>query len=393
MTDIAKGGQIALSQPVMKKQNLSMALNLVVERRRISRSDLARATGLSKPAITRIAADLIAAGYVHETTVETGSGRGRPAQYIEIRPGRRFFVGFDLRLDRLAICARDMSGETVEMSFFDSSAAREKAGLFDFMETHLRRLEGLTGMPFSGIGISVPGRLNGWPFADELSARLGAVCPPVHVEDVSQCAAIAGWNELSASGAEDLAHLQMGLGAGLGYAGRRRSDPIHGRVFRVAHLPLMKDGPACSCGARGCLDAVASFTALEGHAAACRIDVAPGPNRMNAYCEELRHLAERGDTTAIEAILTVADWLGRGGASVMNLVAPSRMTIGGYPLALGQTFRAKFLETIEEYSPGGSLRVVETPFGDDASIMGAVTLAMRDTLADPLMQPAPAAGL
>jgi predicted NBD/HSP70 family sugar kinase len=389
MTGIAKEGRIALSQPVMKKQNLSMALNLMVERRRVSRSDLARAMGLSKPAITRIVAELIAAGYAHETSVEAGSGRGRPAQYIEIRPGRRCFVGFDLRLDRLAICARDMSGEIVEMSFFDSSAASEPAGLFDFMETHLRRLEGVTGMPFSGIGISIPGRLKGWPFVEELARRFGPDCPPVHVADVAQCAAIAGWNEVSTAEDEDLVHLQMGLGAGLGYAGRRNADLMRAsNRFRIAHLPMLKDGPVCTCGARGCLDAVASFTALEGYAAPCGIDVAAGPKHMNEYCEELRRLHEGGDPAATEAILTVADWLGRSGASVMNLLAPSRMTIGGYPLALGTVFRDRFLQTIEEYAPGASARVVETPFGDDASIIGAVALAMHDTLADPLTKPA-----
>ena len=89
----------AVSAPVMRRHNLSLALRTIWDAGRISRTELARKLNLSKPAITRIVGDLIGAGYLDETSDHTASGRGRPSSYLHLRPGMHYFIGVDFRVD------------------------------------------------------------------------------------------------------------------------------------------------------------------------------------------------------------------------------------------------------------------------------------------------------
>ena len=112
--------------------------------------------------------------------------------------------------------------------------------------------------------------------------------------------------------------------------------------------------------------------------------VGAGSEAINDFCSALlaRHVA--GEAVATTAIETVAFWFGRATATVINVVNPSRVTVAGYPLKLGEAFMEPFLAALEPFAPGGRALVMQTALGDEASVAGAVLLGMHAAIADPL---------
>jgi predicted NBD/HSP70 family sugar kinase len=385
----------------MRRHNLALALRTIWDSGQITRTGLAERLELSKPAITRIVNDLVQAGYVSDTEDRPASGRGRPSSYLRLTAGRHYFVGIDLRVDRLAIQARDLSGAVLSQRHFPVARGDAAEVVVASLGGRIHALMAERGGPPSGIGVSVPAQIDDggrmvlnstyfdWrdvPFPALLRQAVGPGCPAIRISDVSGCAAIANWREIAGTGAADLAHVQIGVGAGVGLAGRSfPTDPGSHRLFhRFGHLPMDRYGPRCKCGAPGCLDAVAGFDALVRYAAPCGLTAGSGPDAMNGFCAALLACQEAGSADAARAIETAAGWFGRATAAVINIVNPSHVTIAGYPLQLGAPFMAAFRVTLEAYAPGGAALLTRTSLGDEASVAGAVLLGMHAAMSDPL---------
>jgi glucokinase len=84
----------------------------------------------------------------------------------------------------------------------------------------------------------------------------------------------------------------------------------------VGHQTLLPDGPACTCGNRGCLEAL---TRADAVAAACG----------TATAEEAVRAAQAGDRRALEGIAEIGRWLGIGIANLIVVLTPDRVVLGG----------------------------------------------------------------
>lgn len=390
----------AVSQPLMRRHNLSLALRTIWDAGEITRTQLAAALGLTKPAIGRIVSDLAEAGYITENEERPVRGRGRPSSNLRLRPGRHYFIGVDFRVDRGAIEARDLTGELLYDRHFDVARTASMAAVVASLAERLVALESELGRRPSGIGVSLPAEVSAdgltvmsstyfdWhdaPFVSMLASALGPDCPPLQLDHIANCAGIANWREIAPGGARALAHMQVGVGAGLGYASREFPTGRRGAAARrFGHLPMDRDGPACRCGSRGCLDAVAGFDALVRYAAPCGIAAGDDADAVEAFCRALAELAARGSVPAAEAIATSAVWFARAAAIVINFLGPSNLTIGGYPLHLGEAFTDAFLTALLPLAPNAETIFTRTALADEASVMGAVLLGMHSVMTDPL---------
>lgn len=390
----------AASQPAMRRHNLSLALRTLWDAGRITRTQLAQALDLSKPAITRIVNDLTEAGYVEEHADPLPRGRGRPSTFLTLRSGLHYFIGVDFRVDRMAIQARDLTGAIMSDRHFPVTPGVPITKVIAMLTALIHALTDEIGRRPTGIGVSVPAEIDNdgttildsmffdWidvPFSSLMQQALGPDYPAIRMDHIASSAAIANWREVSATGASDLIHLQAGIGIGVAYAGRDFPTGRQGGMFRRAgHMPMQPDGPLCRCGAHGCLDAVAGFEALVRYAEPCGLAVGDGSEAMREFCNSLLALDAEGSPVAHDAIVAVGDWLGRAAATIVIAAAPSRMTIGGYPLYLGEAFLGPFLAAIEPFAPGGPDLFTQTSLGDEASVMGAVLLGMHTVMSDPL---------
>ncbi len=225
--------------------------------------------------------------------------------------------------------------------------------------------------------------LAGIPFADVMSERLDL---PVFVDNDANAAALAEHREGAAYGASEAVVLTIGTGIGGGLI--LRGELYRGAVGAAAelgHVVIDKDGPRCqgNCPNRGCVEALASGTALEREAnriADERPDSGLGRAPRPLGGPLITELAHDGDEAAIEAITLIGSRLGVAIASFVNIFNPQVVVVGGGVMAAGDLL----LEPVREEVAARALppsrdevRIVGARFGVEAGMIGAALMAFE----------------
>jgi glucokinase len=223
------------------------------------------------------------------------------------------------------------------------------------------------------------------PFRDLMAERLGL---PVFVDNDANGAMLAEWRFGAAAGARDAALLTLGTGIGGGLVlGGIQQRGSQGAGAELGHMVVQADGPRCqgNCPNRGCLEAMASGTALAREAkkvARGRPDTALG--RALAAGREINgplvtELAHDGDPAAVDALAIIGRWLGVGIANIVNMLNPDIVVVGGGVIAAGELLLAPAREVVAERALSPSkehVRIVPARFGAESGMLGAAALAL-----------------
>jgi glucokinase len=159
-----------------------------------------------------------------------------------------------------------------------------------------------------------------------------------------------------------------------------------GNAGEVGHIILKAGGPKCGCGQRGCMEAMASRTAITR-----RINKAIRKGVPTILAERIARKAGRlksgdlaeavavGDHVATREVHRAAHFLGLGLGSLINVLSPEIVIIGGgVTMALGDSFLELVRGAAREQAladPSGKVRIEGAGLGDDAGILGAALLA------------------
>ena len=277
----------------------------------------------------------------------------------------------------------DLGGTTTKFGFFtidgeliekfaiktdlSSNGANILSDIAVNINNHLVKNQ-LTKSNIKGIGIGVPGPVTngiankcvnlGWenvPVVAKLSAAIGA---PVFLDNDVRVAALGELAQGEARGCSNFIYLAVGTGIGSGIfiAGQLLRGP-HWSAGEVGHMVLDPLGPDCNCGSRGCLEALASATAIarEGRAAAAADadsllrQLAKTPDAIDAAL--VFEAAACGDQGAAQVVNTAMTWLGIG---VANLVRRRRLSGRGEIISPGGRPNFSFCHacTKENSAPG-----------------------------------------
>jgi glucokinase len=240
-----------------------------------------------------------------------------------------------------AVCGSEVSRAVERPTELESTEA-----LLDGLEATAQELIADVGRP-AAVGAGVPSQiefatgrvmssvnipLEGVALRDELERRFGL---PAFVDNDGNCAALA---EAELRGVRDLVMLTLGTGVGGGVViGGRIFRGTHGLGAELGHVTIEKDGPPCpgNCPNRGCLEALASGTALERDATETGKDHPDGA-LGSVYAEHGRvhghdavEAARAGDRLARRLFARLAEALGVGIASFVNVFEPEQLVIGG----------------------------------------------------------------
>jgi N-acetylglucosamine repressor len=327
--------------------NRSILLNLVRAHQPISRADLARVMNVRRSVITLIVNDLLKERLIFEgATGETVRGRRPTFLYIDSR--RRAVVAADIRASETFVMLADVLGKPITgpTSF---PTVRDPKTLVDQLAGRVKRL--LADHPdvvaCEGIGVVVPGMVEhstmrvlhaptlGWRNVNLREPLASATGLPVQIENSGRACALAqAWamrDDLPGAGG-DIVFVSVSDGVGVGVM-------IHGEVLRgrhniageFGHLPMSLDGPRCSCGSNGCWEAYVSNPATLARYFG-RPSNEAGPTRVEQRqftIEDLIARARARDAKATAVLDTTARYLGLGLASVINVLDPARIYVGG----------------------------------------------------------------
>ena len=207
----------------------------------------------------------------------------------------------------------------------------------------------------------------------------------------------AAWGEFRFGAGSTARHLVfVGLGTGIGGGIVTEGELLRGAQGaggELGHVTIQATGPRCACGNRGCLEALASGSAIGRRArevATKHPDSALGrlAARQRVLGEDVTRLASEGDGLALSVLEEVGTWLGVGLACFVNVFNPEVVVVGGGvmeagELILGPARREMYLRA---RSPSGELAEVRVAaLGPESGVLGAAALAWDASSGDYLL--------
>ncbi|HET7690267.1 MAG TPA: ROK family protein [Nocardioidaceae bacterium] len=225
-----------------------------------------------------------------------------------------------------------------------------------------------------------------FPLRAALEESLGV---PVVVENDANAAVWAEVRFGAGRGASDVLGLTLGSGVGGAVViGGELRRGVNGFGGELGHLRVVPDGHLCGCGLRGCLEQYASGTALarygrelvaaEGKTAGMLYELAEG-DAHRVIGPMVSAAARAGDGRALAIFETLGTWLGVGLGSLVSVLDPELIVIGGGLAAEGELFLDATRRALAESVTGAAYRtlppIVAAELGADAGWRGAADLA------------------
>ncbi|MBX9625114.1 MAG: ROK family transcriptional regulator [Gemmataceae bacterium] len=323
----------ALRPALVGKLNERQVLRVLQARGPLSRAEVARASGLSPPTVSKAAASLLRGGLLEEAAAPGPGGRGRPAPKLRLATATAQVLGVAVDAGHCEVMAAGLDG-TPQAEVVAVPTPGTYPALLDALEAAARGLMARPGVATLGVGVSLPGLVDyrkgcgvlspnvpmtdGHGPARDLSARLGV--PGVLLQEL-HALCLAERHYGLARGMDDFAVLDVGTGVGLAVmTGGRLLTGHSGLAGELGHVTVVPDGGrSCGCGNRGCLETVASDTALAARASeklGRAVDV-----------DEVVDLLKAGKVDLAAELAEAAKYLGVGVAAVVNLFNPATLFV------------------------------------------------------------------
>ena len=250
-----------------------------------------------------------------------------------------------------------------------------------------------------GIGFDFPGQVDyktgvvklapnipGWvnvPIAQMIEEEFHI---PTRIDNDVRCAALGEMKFGAGQGCENFVCITVGTGIGSGLV-------VNGQLVRgasnaageIGHIKLqMKDGLICGCGDTGCLEAYASGPSIVamaqdyikgGKSTKFREMAAAEGGEITPYM--VAKAAEAGDPVAKRIFEIVGEYIGIGLTSVINLLNPEKVIIGGGVAEAGDLLLNPIRKTIKERAmvvAGSAVEIVPAQLGNSAGVIGASML-------------------
>ena len=316
---------------------------------------------------------------------------------------RRWTVGVDFGGTNIRLGLVDRAARLVSARVLDSRPLGEPARFLPGIVKAIGELSASVGVSTArlvGVGVGAPGPVDvargmvhtmvnvpGWhrvSLAARLERWLGCPCA---VDNDANLFALGEWRFGAARGARHVVGLTLGTGVGGGLI-------LNGAVYRgsagaageLGHQVVDPRGPRCSCGARGCLEALVGAAAIVRTARRVMRSRATRLRRMEAEVGDLTprligRAARAGDRTARIIWQQVGWQLGRGMATIVNMLNPDCIVIGGGIANNWSSFAPAMRESLRLHAmrvASESVRVVRSRLGRSAGVLGAAMLVWSE---------------
>ncbi|HEX2037252.1 MAG TPA: ROK family protein [Chloroflexota bacterium] len=429
-------GGTAVSAALAREPRVQL-LGLLRRLGALTRADLAGRLGVSTAMVGEWIADLAQAGLVEDAGKGASRG-GRPPQRVALAGDAAHAVGLDLSGWPVRAVVGDLNGslrfETLLTADDLAGAVPGGADRADrdppapagssadagngetpppfppvtvpavarLADTAIAR-SGLGRAQVLAVGLALAGFVNtrsgthradpapgspSVPLAAGVAQRLRL---PVQIEDMARAAALAEARRGAAAGVADVLFLFLGdrVGAALILDGNLYHAAT-GVVGEIGHVVVREDGPRCTCGNLGCVQALASRPAIlrqvEDGLAGGVVSTIRAPSTVDRPLDlpEVVEAAAQGDRLAISVLRQAGQDIGRALAAGTNLLGPTMVVLGGQAPHLGEVFVDEVRRVLASHvvSPiWERLRVATSQLGPSAAALGAAWGAL-DQLID-----------
>jgi|SRR5579871_246045 len=341
---------LSVVQPaLLSKINERQVLRTIQARGPLSRAEVARHSGISPPTASKAVESLLRAGLLEEGAAPE-LGRGRPAKKLWLASKTAQVLGLVIDAEQCRVVSAGLDGKLHETRKAQFVTPPTYDTLIDVACDHIQPLMERKGVTTLGLAVSLPGLIdyrqarsilspnvpvtNQHSPGQDLAERLGIECVIIQ-ESHALCLAERHYGE--ARGLDDFAMMDVATGVGLGVMSGGRLLTGHGGLAgEVGHITVESDGRQCGCGNFGCLETVASDSAL-----AWMVSQRLG---RKVKIGEVIQLVQRGELTITTELDKICHYMGIGLAAVINLFNPSTLFIHGNMFAADADLFPRLIE-------------------------------------------------
>jgi glucokinase-like ROK family protein len=369
----------------------------------ISRTDIAQEMGLTRASVTIIINDLIENDILLES--ESRSTRsGRPPVVLEINPRSGRVAAIDVGATHLSVALGDFSAQILDETEQPFRIADGPEPCLEVADRALKSIlekNGLKVSDLSAIGLSVPGPviteigmvmsppiMPGWD-RFPIRARLEKLWKvPLTLNNDANFGALGEWVYGAGRGEKNLAFIKVGSGVGAGLIiNQQIYGGTTGSAGEIGHLTIDENGPLCTCGNHGCLEAFAGGKAIEIQAQKLAVSgkrtLLSDSNVKNITVRDVADVARRGDLAAQEILNRSGTFIGIAVAGLINLINPSVVIIGGGVAEVGDLLTAPIRKVVRERSLRASehaVKITTAMLGRRSTLIGAMVAATNTAI-------------
>ena len=380
---LPRGARNPGSQSALRELNQQRIIDALLGSGPLTQAELARQTGLSTATVSNIVKTMTAIGSL-ETEPTTSSGRR--ALLVRLSNNGAVAVGIDFGRRHLRIVLASLGFTVVAEQFVElplghraeESIDRASQLLATLLEEHDVKPSAVLG-----VGVGIPGPI------DQRTGTVvqGAILPewvgihllelekrlhfPVVFDNDANLGALAEVTWGPHNTVDNLVFVKIGsgIGAGLILGGHPFSGSL-GITGEIGHETITDNGVACHCGNRGCLETVASTSVM----------MALLGTRAPVSTADIVRNALSGDSATLRVLDDAGAAIGRGLASIANLINPEVIVIGGPLAGLDQILLDPIRRGLLRHavpSVGEATGLVMSSLGDRAEALGAASLVLQ----------------
>jgi predicted NBD/HSP70 family sugar kinase len=357
-----------------------------------TRAELVQLTGLARSTLAQRLDALLSQQWIIPTEEAISSG-GRPAIAFTFNRAARVVLAADLGATHARLVITDLGTEVLAERAAEISIDRGPEETLAWLQSAFEEMLAETGHDLDevcGIGVGLPGPVehssgrpvnppimpgwDGFPVPEWLGSRLGA---PVLVDnDVNIMALGEHW--AARPEADHLIFVKIGTGIGCGIiSDRRLHRGAQGAAGDIGHIRVASAlETVCRCGNVGCLEAVASGSAMAARLCAGGVEASDS--------RDVVRLVRGGNTQAVQLIRQAGREVGDVLASIVNFFNPSVIVVGGDIAEAGEQLLAGLREVIYSRSlplATQHLTITASELGDRSGVIGAAVMVIEHVLA------------
>jgi glucokinase len=310
----------------------------------------------------------------------------------------RAVIGIDLGGTNLRVAGVDPEGKVVHLNRDETGASGGPETVLERLVGGLRLVEerlGASGWDVVGASLGVPGvisrregvvssspNLPGWQNIPLLELIRQRVDLPLMMENDANAALYGEFWMGAARGCRTAVLMTLGTGVGGGIiTDGQLLRGADGMAGEIGHLTVEREGETCPCGNRGCLERYASASGVARRYRRL-VEESPDGNLPGETTAATVHaLARQGDPLALRTFREAGSCLGIALASIVNIVNPEVVIIGGGLLPAWDFFMPSAREEMFHrafQSPAERVRLLPALLGDQAGYIGAAGLFWKE---------------
>jgi predicted NBD/HSP70 family sugar kinase len=327
-------------------------LSLIYARERVSRAELVDRTGYSTFLVSKLVDKILKKGLISEVGAAPSS-RGRPSTLLSVNPDVARLVGVHMGTINLRTAVTDMQGnilaQRVDNSWVQHGPEKALRHMSATVRILLKEAQVQSGR-LSGIGIGIAGvldrtdgvtlswpRVPAWRCVPVKQVAEKAFKTLVEIDDTPRTMALAERRFGKARGVSNFIYIALGAGVGASLFLNGNLYTGHaGFAGEFGHTSIDEEGPLCSCGNHGCLEAFVSASTLisraeQGVAAGLSAElyrIARGNGRQ-VNLRSIGRAAELGDRFCLGLLAEASRHIGNAISSLVNLLNPELIVLGG----------------------------------------------------------------